>query len=169
MNKFLGFFIVVALMLFCPLALAQHGHSGGSGGGGGHASTGGNHSNNGGAQSRQAPRQQTQARPQGHFYGDGGHHVTAETRSHFDGRHFDHEYYGTYFGREHHFRMEYRVWGGRGWRFWYGGWWFDYYDPWPYDWCYCDDFYIEYSADDDCYFMYNYMHPGLRLRIGVVF
>jgi len=61
------------------------------------------------------------------------------------------------------------MWYGSGWRFWYGGFWFNMYDPWFDDWGWDDDVYIDYDTDTDCYFLYNYHHPGFRIRLGVVF
>ena len=171
------FGLILGLLVFAVPAFAQHPHSGGGGhqGGSSHENHGNNNTHQG--QNHQGqnhgdhqhgvtnPRQNDR----GHFEGDHGRHTNDRDRGHFDGRHFDRGYHEGHFGRNHRFRIGGPVFYGGYWRFWYGGFWFDYYDTWPNDWCYCDDVYIDYDADSDCYFLYNPVHPGFRLRIGVVF
>jgi hypothetical protein len=150
MKKILGFILAAVLCLFFgPAAFAQHpGH-------------GGSHGNNGGHE-----QARPQGHPQGHFNGDGGHHTSVESRSHFDGRHFDEGYRGRYFGRDHFFYVGHPVYYGGGYRFWYGGFWFGY-NAWPYGWGYSDPVYID--CDGDVYYLYNPYHPGIRISLGVVF
>jgi hypothetical protein len=78
-------------------------------------------------------------------------------------------WHSSHVGYNHRFYMTHRGYyhGYNG--FLYGGFWFMWYDPWPVDWCDCDQVYIDYDIDTNCYFMYNYAHPGLRIRIGVIF
>jgi len=106
----------------------------------------------------------TQARPEGHFHGDGGRHTSGESRGHYDGHHFDSDWHGRYAGRDHFFRVGRPVYYGGGWRFWYGGFWFGY-DAWPYGWGYDDDVYVDY--DGDVYYLCNPYHPGVRIVIRV--
>jgi len=152
MKKALLFAIFTILMFATP-AFGQH--HGGSGGG-----------------SHAAPFHPeghgTQPSHGDHFPGNSGHVTAQRDRYHYDGRHFDHFYHNRFFGRDHVFFVHPVFYGG-GYRFWYGGFWFNWLEPWPAGWCYCDNVYIDYDAGDDCYFLYNPVHPGFRLRIGVVF
>ena len=115
--------------------------------------------------------------PSSHSSARGNQHPGKQTRQHQgnntwgqhqSGRptaawHNDHVGYG------HRFYMRrFRRYGSY-YNFWYDGFWFSFYDPWPADWCYCDQFYTDYDVSTDCYFLYNYSHPGFRIRIGLVF
>jgi len=51
-------------------------------------------------------------------------------------------------------------------RFQYGGYWFNIVDPWPVGWAYTDDCYIDYV--DGEYFLFDLLHPGVRVAIVVV-
>jgi hypothetical protein len=51
-------------------------------------------------------------------------------------------------------------------RFQYGGYWFVISDPWPADWSYTDDCYIDYVDGD--YFLFDLLHPGMRIALFVV-
>ena len=51
-------------------------------------------------------------------------------------------------------------------RFAYGGYNFGFVQPWPVGWGYDDDVYVIYS--DGGYYMYNRVHPGLRLSINIL-
>lgn len=108
-----------------------------------------------------------QDRKHDHF-NDDRRHSESRDRWHYDGRHFDRTYHERFFGRERHFFVGHPTYYLGGYRFFYGGFWYRY-DVWPSDWCYCDQVYIDYDYDTDCYYMYNPFHPGLRLRIGVIF
>jgi hypothetical protein len=48
----------------------------------------------------------------------------------------------------------------------YGGYTFVFLDPWPADWAYTDDCYVDYV--DDEYYLYDMMHPGMRVALFVV-
>ena len=50
-------------------------------------------------------------------------------------------------------------------RFAYGGYNFGFVPPWPVGWGYDDDVYVMYS--DGRYYMYDRIHPGLRLSINI--
>ena len=39
-------------------------------------------------------------------------------------------------------------------------------DPWPVEWVYTDDCYIEYIDGD--YFLFDVLHPGVRVALFVV-
>lgn len=51
-------------------------------------------------------------------------------------------------------------------RFAYGGYSFGFVDPWPVAWGYSDDVYVVYS--DGGYYMYDYVHPGVRISINIL-
>jgi hypothetical protein len=160
--------LLIAFFSFVGVSAAQ-----------GHASHGGR-GNVVQSHSQSNTQNHAQFHPEGHgntsraerrdyFRGDGGRHTSDRDRYHYDGRHFDANYHERFFGDGHRFWVGRRVFFNGGYRFWYGGFWFSYYDAWPGDWCYCDQVYIDYDEDTDCYFMYNPYHPGMRIRIGVVF
>ena len=50
-------------------------------------------------------------------------------------------------------------------RFAYGGYNFGFVQPWPVGWGYDDDVYVMYT--DGGYYMYDRIHPGLRLSINI--
>jgi hypothetical protein len=51
-------------------------------------------------------------------------------------------------------------------RFQYGGYWFNIVDPWPADWAYTDECYIDFV--DGEYFLFDLLHPGVRVALFVV-
>ena len=48
----------------------------------------------------------------------------------------------------------------------YGGYSFIFVDPWPADWAYTDDCYVDYI--DGEYFLFDVLHPGIRIALFVV-
>ena len=48
----------------------------------------------------------------------------------------------------------------------YGGYTFVFLDPWPTEWAYTDDCYIDYVDGD--YFLYDALHPGIRIALIVI-
>ena len=50
-------------------------------------------------------------------------------------------------------------------RFQYGGYWFVISDPWPAEWAYTDQCYIDYV--DGEYFLFDLLHPGVRVALVV--
>jgi hypothetical protein len=70
------------------------------------------------------------------------------------------------FGRVHTFRVQrpVAVEGGQG--FFYGGYSFLLVDAWPPDWAYADDCYVDYI--DGEYFLFDMLHPGVRIAVMVV-
>lgn len=70
------------------------------------------------------------------------------------------------FGRSHTFRAQRPVVVEGQPRFEYGGYTFVLVDPWPQDWAYTDDCYID-DVDGD-YFLYDLLHPGMRIALFVV-
>jgi len=51
-------------------------------------------------------------------------------------------------------------------RFQYSGYWFTIVDPWPASWAYSDQCYIDYV--DGEYFLFDLLHPGVRVALFVV-
>ena len=51
-------------------------------------------------------------------------------------------------------------------RFQYSGYWFTIVDPWPMGWAYTDQCFIDYV--DGEYFLFDVLHPGVRIAITVV-
>jgi hypothetical protein len=74
------------------------------------------------------------------------------------------EHYAASFGREHSFHVNRGDYDSR--RFAYGGYSFAFIDPWPIGWGYSDDVYVVYA--DDGYYMYDRVHPGLRISINIL-
>jgi len=48
----------------------------------------------------------------------------------------------------------------------YGGYSFVFVDPWPVGWAYTDDCYVDYVDGD--YFLFDMLHPGVRIALFVV-
>jgi hypothetical protein len=74
------------------------------------------------------------------------------------------DHYAAHFGSGHSFHVRRGDYDHR--RFRYGGYAFGFIDPWPMAWGYSDDVYVEYS--DGGYFMYNRVHPGVRISISIL-
>lgn len=79
--------------------------------------------------------------------------------------HIPDEKFHSSFGRSHQFVVQRTtvVNGQSG--FIYGGYTFVFVDPWPSDWAYTDDCYVDYIDGD--YFLFDLMHPGVRLALFV--
>jgi hypothetical protein len=71
----------------------------------------------------------------------------------------------SHFGRDHHFSARTVIVSGRP-QFQYGGYNFQIVDAWPGDWAYTDDCYIDYI--DGEYFLFDLLHPGVRIAVFVV-
>jgi hypothetical protein len=74
------------------------------------------------------------------------------------------EHYAASFGSGHSFRVNRGDYDSR--RFAYGGYSFGFIDPWPIGWGYSDDVYVVYA--DGGYYMYNRVHPGVRISINIL-
>jgi hypothetical protein len=80
--------------------------------------------------------------------------------------HIPDEKFRTSFGRQHTFVVNRpQVVNGQP-SFQYGGYWFEIVDPWPAEWLYTDDVYVDYIDGD--YFLFDVLHPGLRIAVFVV-
>jgi len=103
---------------------------------------------NRGHQGQAHPEQNAQ---NGHAAGRGGHIPDDKFHSHF--------------GRGHSFRAQTVIVSGQP-QFQYGGYTFELVDAWPADWAYTDDCYIDYV--DGEYFLFDLLHPGVRIAVFVV-
>jgi hypothetical protein len=81
------------------------------------------------------------------------------------GGHIPDDKFRSHFGREHHFSARTVIVSGRP-QFQYGGYSFELVDAWPADWAYTDDCYIDYI--DGEYFLFDLLHPGVRVAVFVV-
>jgi hypothetical protein len=82
------------------------------------------------------------------------------------GRRIPDDQFRTHFGREHHFHVQRDrvvnvsqpvvVYGGYSWQL---------AEPWPSDWSYDDDCYID-DVDGE-YFMFDALHPGIRIAVFI--
>jgi cell division protein FtsN len=70
------------------------------------------------------------------------------------------------FGRSHSFAVRPVVVSGGQQGFIYSGYTFVFLDPWPEDWAYDDGYYVD-DMDGD-YYLYDLMHPGMRIALFVV-
>src|SRR5262249_36434351 len=70
------------------------------------------------------------------------------------------------FGHQHHFKVSQPVIVENRPRIQVSGFWFEFVDPWPVDWAYSDDCYIDFI--DGEYFLFDLMHPGVRIAVVVV-
>jgi hypothetical protein len=82
------------------------------------------------------------------------------------GGHIPDDKFRAHFGRQHTVVIHQpKVVDGQP-RFQYGGYWFNIVDPWPVGWAYTDECYIDYV--DGEYFLFDLLHPGVRVAIVVV-
>jgi hypothetical protein len=81
------------------------------------------------------------------------------------GGHIPDDKFRSHFGHDHHFRASTVIVAGRP-QFAYGGYNFQLVDAWPADWAYTDDCYIDFI--DGEYFLFDLMHPGIRIAVFVV-
>jgi len=72
--------------------------------------------------------------------------------------------YASNFGSGHSFHVDRGEYDNR--RFAYGGYSFGFIDPWPIGWGYSDDVYVVYA--DGGYYMYDRVHPGLRISVNIL-
>jgi hypothetical protein len=81
----------------------------------------------------------------------------------YDHGRISNDHYASRFGSEHSFHVNRSDYDRR--RFAYGGYSFGFVDPWPMGWGYSDDVYVVY--DGGGYYMYNRVHPGVRLSVNM--
>jgi hypothetical protein len=93
-------------------------------------------------------------------------HAAASNRGGDGGGHgrIDNAHYSRSFGSGHSFHVNRGDYDRH--RFAYGGYNFGFGAPWPVGWGYDDDVYVVYT--DGGYYMYDRVHPGLRLSINIL-
>jgi hypothetical protein len=81
------------------------------------------------------------------------------------GGHIPDDKFRANFGRQHTVVIRQPVMVGGQPRFQFGGYWFIISDPWPAGWLYTDDCYVDYV--DGEYFLFDLLHPGVRIALVV--
>jgi hypothetical protein len=81
------------------------------------------------------------------------------------GGHIPDDKFRAHFGRSHTFTAKTVIVQGQP-QFQYGGYSFELVDAWPVGWAYTDDCYIDYV--DGEYFLFDLLHPGVRIAVFVV-
>ncbi len=108
---------------------------------------------------RAQERTREQARPEEHA-AQAGHAQPAGR-----GGHIPDEKFRASFGRSHTFTAKTVIVEGRP-QFQYSGYSFQLVDVWPVGWAYTDDCYIDFV--DGEYFLFDLLHPGVRVAVFVV-
>jgi hypothetical protein len=80
--------------------------------------------------------------------------------------HIPDDKFRAHFGRPHTFVVQRTTVSGGQSGFLYGGYTFVFVDPWPVEWVYTDDCYVDYI--DGEYFLFDVLHPGVRIALFVV-
>jgi hypothetical protein len=81
------------------------------------------------------------------------------------GGHIPDDKFKAHFGHSHTFRAQTVIVRGQP-QFQYSGYSFELVDAWPAEWAYTDDCYIDYI--DGEYFLFDLLHPGVRIAVFVV-
>jgi hypothetical protein len=81
------------------------------------------------------------------------------------GGHIPDDKFRAHFGRSHTFTARTVIVQGQP-QFQYGGYSFELVDVWPVGWAYTDECYIDYI--DGEYFLFDLLHPGIRIAVFVV-
>ena len=92
--------------------------------------------------------------------------MSAHARPAGKSAHIPDEKFRSSFGRQHSFSVGKPTVINNQPAFQYGGYTFEIIDAWPTDWAYTDDVYIDYVDGD--YFLYDLLHPGMRIAVFVV-
>ena len=82
------------------------------------------------------------------------------------GVHIPDDKFRAHFGRQHTFVVNRPVIVEGQPRFQYASYWFEIVDPWPVGWAYTDSCYIDFI--DGEYFLFDLLHPGVRVVVFVV-
>lgn len=81
------------------------------------------------------------------------------------GGHIPDDKFRAHFGRSHSFAARTVIVSGQP-QFQYSGYTFELVNAWPQDWAYTDDCYIDYI--DGEYFLFDLLHPGVRIAVVVM-
>ena len=82
------------------------------------------------------------------------------------GAHIPDDKFRAHFGRPHTFVVNRPVIVEGQPRFQYASYWFEIVEPWPVGWAYTDSCYIDFI--DGEYFLFDLLHPGVRVAVFVV-
>ncbi len=117
------------------------------------------------AQEEKQGQEQERAQPEKQAQHEERHEQPAQRAEGSHGRIPDDRYRAN-FGREHVFIINRPVIVEGAPRFQYGGYWFGFGQSWPAGWAYSDNVYVEFV--DGGYYLYNPVHPGIRIVINVI-
>lgn len=81
------------------------------------------------------------------------------------GGHIPDDKFRAHFGRSHSFAAKTVIVSSQT-QFQYSGYTFEFVDPWPQGWAYTDECYIDYI--DGEYFVFDVLHPGVRIAVIVL-
>jgi hypothetical protein len=109
------------------------------------------------------PERQQEAKPDDK---DARHDNAAPAQANHGGGRIPDDKFRAKFGRQHTFRVSRPVTVAGQPRFQYNGYWFGFQQEWPSDWSYDDDCYIDYV--DDGYYLFDPVHPGIRILVIVI-
>jgi hypothetical protein len=82
------------------------------------------------------------------------------------GAHIPDDKFRAHFGRQHTFVVNRPVIVEGQPRFQYAGYWFEIVEPWPVAWAYTDSCYVDFIGGE--YFLFDELHPGVRVMVFVV-
>jgi hypothetical protein len=113
---------------------------------------------------QEKPQKQENAKP-AH---EGQDRKTAEAKQGHSGKgtHIPDDKFRAQFGHQHTFVVNRPVIVEGQPRFQYASYWFEIVDPWPVGWAYTDSCYIDFI--DGEYFLFDLLHPGVRVAVFVV-
>jgi len=115
-------------------------------------------------QAKPAPQQQAQhAKPAQPAHAQQARASAGHSAGGAHGRISD-AHYRASFGSGHNFHVNQGEFNNH--RFAYGGYSFGFGAPWPVGWLYTDAVYVDYV--DGAYFMFDPVHPGVRLSINII-
>ncbi|PYV81335.1 MAG: hypothetical protein DMG93_15785 [Acidobacteria bacterium] len=115
------------------------------------------------ATARPQEENRREQRPEEHVDRDRQQHPMQAQR----GKRIPDDRFRSSFGRQHHFHVDRtRIVNVSQPIVVYGGYQFQLVDAWPADWSYDDDCYIDYV--DDGYYLFDVMHPGMRIAVFVI-
>jgi hypothetical protein len=97
---------------------------------------------------------------------DARHDNAAPAQANHGGGRIPDDKFRAKFGRQHTFRVSRPVMVAGQPRFQYNGYWFGFQQEWPSGWSYDDECYIDYV--DDGYYLFDPVHPGIRIMVIVI-
>lgn len=117
------------------------------------------------AQEQATPERQDHQEMRNDHGQQGQEHQAQAGRPAGKGGHIPDDKFHASFGRSHTFRAQTVIVSGQP-QFQYGGYSFQLVEAWPVGWAYTDECYIDYI--DGEYFLFDLLHPGVRVAVFVV-